>query len=89
VAVGPHGDLYATEATGGTYGEGSVVKLAPPQAPGGAWTQTLIYSFGCCNESAPGNPDNLTIGSDGPFTARRGATTPDWGTTSAPARHFP
>lgn len=67
VVAGPHGALYAMEATGGIYGEGSIVQIAPPQAPGGEWTQNLLYSFGCCNESAPGNPDNLTAGPDGTF----------------------
>lgn len=30
---------------GGSYGCGTVYELSPPAQPGGAWTETIIYSF--------------------------------------------
>jgi uncharacterized repeat protein (TIGR03803 family) len=42
------GDLYGTTVEGGNmicpYGCGTVYELSPP-APGGQWTQTVLYSF--------------------------------------------
>jgi uncharacterized repeat protein (TIGR03803 family) len=40
------GVLYGTTDEGGTSGRGTVFKLAPPTSPGGAWTETVLYSFG-------------------------------------------
>jgi len=39
------GALYGTTASGGKYGDGTVFKLAPPAQAGGAWTETVLYSF--------------------------------------------
>jgi uncharacterized repeat protein (TIGR03803 family) len=39
------GALYGTTASGGKLGFGTVFKLTPPAAPGGAWTETILYSF--------------------------------------------
>jgi uncharacterized repeat protein (TIGR03803 family) len=39
------GNLYSTTQFGGAYGQGTVFKLAPPAQPGGAWTETVLYSF--------------------------------------------
>src|SRR5580704_6303825 len=39
------GNLYGTTENGGVYGDGIVFKLAPPAVLGGAWTQTVLYSF--------------------------------------------
>ena len=41
----PSGALYGTTYSGGQHGWGTVFKLTPPQAPGGVWTQNVIYSF--------------------------------------------
>jgi uncharacterized repeat protein (TIGR03803 family) len=38
------GALYGT-AGGGVYNEGSVFKLSPPAVQGGAWTESVLYSF--------------------------------------------
>jgi uncharacterized repeat protein (TIGR03803 family) len=43
-------NLYGTTAYGGTYGSGTVFELSPPSPPGGAWTETVLYSF-CANYS--------------------------------------
>jgi uncharacterized repeat protein (TIGR03803 family) len=38
------GHLYGTSVNGGTYGYGAVFMLTPP-APGGLWTESVLYSF--------------------------------------------
>jgi uncharacterized repeat protein (TIGR03803 family) len=40
-----NGNLYGTSVTEGGYGEGEVFQLAPPAAPGGAWTERTIVGF--------------------------------------------
>ena len=49
LALDAFGNLYGTTAGGGTKGEGIVYQLAPPSAPGGAWTETVLHSF--CEDS--------------------------------------
>src|SRR5205814_1699511 len=44
------GALYGTTAYGGLYSEGTVFKLTPPANSGGAWTETILYSFGGGND---------------------------------------
>lgn len=49
-AIGPDGLLYGISAGGGTGsacwdGCGSVFSLTPPAAPGGAWTESVLYNF--------------------------------------------
>ena len=39
------GSLYGTTASGGTFNDGTVFKLTPPATQGGAWTETVLYSF--------------------------------------------
>lgn len=39
------GNLYGVSKGGGTYGVGAVYELSPPTVLGGAWTQTILYSF--------------------------------------------
>lgn len=52
LAFDPHGNLYGTTAEGGANpcptgggGCGTVFELSPPSVPGGAWTETVLYSF--------------------------------------------
>jgi uncharacterized repeat protein (TIGR03803 family) len=45
IVVGSDGVLYGTTLYGGTYDAGTVYSLTPPAAPGGAWTETVLYSF--------------------------------------------
>jgi hypothetical protein len=45
VLTGANGVLYGTTQTGGTANGGTVFELRPPASPGGAWTETVIYSF--------------------------------------------
>lgn len=45
VIVDQAGNLYGTTQSGGSYACGTVFELAPPATSGGAWTETVIYSF--------------------------------------------
>src|SRR5579871_6175110 len=73
--VSSKGILYGTTIQGGTDGLGSVFSLKPPAAPGGAWTETVLYTFGGGDDGF--NPiGNLAID-------RRGAI---YGTTSSGGR---
>ncbi len=38
--------FYGTTLNGGTFNHGTVFQLTPPSSPGGAWTETVLYSFG-------------------------------------------
>jgi uncharacterized repeat protein (TIGR03803 family) len=37
--------LYGTTLDGGTHSQGAVFELSPPVKSGGAWTETVLYSF--------------------------------------------
>ena len=50
------GDLYGTTSGGGVNGTGVVYKLTP--APGGAWTESVLYSFG---KSGDGKTPNSSL----------------------------
>ncbi|MGD0162303.1 MAG: choice-of-anchor tandem repeat GloVer-containing protein [Candidatus Sulfotelmatobacter sp.] len=39
------GNLYGTTLIGGAANAGTVFELSPPASPGGAWTETVLYSF--------------------------------------------
>jgi uncharacterized repeat protein (TIGR03803 family) len=73
LVYGPRGVLYGSTAEGGTGscsymnipGCGTIYQIQPPSAPGGAWTETVLYSFG-----GPGNgdgqlPNSLALGASG------------------------
>jgi hypothetical protein len=42
---GPDGSFFGTAAGGGANGLGVVYQFLPPSQPGGAWTETVLYSF--------------------------------------------
>jgi len=50
VTVGSGGVLYGTAYNDGTYGYGTVFSLTPPASAGGAWTYTVLHSFGSGND---------------------------------------
>lgn len=53
LAIDSHGALYGTTASGGSgCGCGIVFKLTPPAAAGGAWTETILYSFAGASDGA-------------------------------------
>jgi uncharacterized repeat protein (TIGR03803 family) len=39
------GNLYGTTSGGGQFAHGTVFEVSPPATKGGAWTETLLYSF--------------------------------------------
>ena len=40
------GNFYGTTTGGGSSNQGVVFRLSPPQQSGGAWTQTVLWTFG-------------------------------------------
>jgi hypothetical protein len=64
VVIGAGNVLYGASIGGGTVGLGTVYQLTPPSAPGGAWTENVLYSFqGGTDGSVPEGP--LAISSTG------------------------
>lgn len=41
-----NGAIYGTTTRGGAYGLGTAFELEPPEQPDGAWTESLLCSFG-------------------------------------------
>jgi uncharacterized repeat protein (TIGR03803 family) len=46
LAMDAAGNLYGTTYQGGPAGNGTVFKLTAPKKKNGAWTETVLYSFG-------------------------------------------
>jgi hypothetical protein len=67
VAIGAGGVFYGVTPYGGTGGSGTAFSLAPPEAAGGAWTETVLYNFPA---GARQHPIGLTLGSAVSCTAR-------------------
>jgi uncharacterized repeat protein (TIGR03803 family) len=44
-----NGNLYGTTQSGGAFGCGTIFELSPPATIGGAWTESVLYSFNCIN----------------------------------------
>jgi uncharacterized repeat protein (TIGR03803 family) len=63
LVIGKGGVLYGTTYYGGAYTEGTVFSLSPPAEPGGAWTETVIYSFDFKSGDWP--MGGLALGKDG------------------------
>jgi uncharacterized repeat protein (TIGR03803 family) len=61
------GNLYGTTYAGGANGDGTVFELSPPAESGGAWTETVLYSFCSATNCADGeNPvSGLVMDSSG------------------------
>jgi len=58
------GALYGTTSEGGSKGYGTIFRVKPPTSPGGAWKETVLYSFSGGNDGA--SPiARLTIGPKG------------------------
>jgi len=58
------GSLYGVTGSGGQYGYGTVYQLIPPPSPGGAWSESILYSFGGSSADALG-PYGLVAGAGG------------------------
>jgi len=67
LTVGPGGVLYGTTASGGSAacGCGTVFQLTPPSAPGGVWTESVIYSFAGINGDGSGPAASVVVGPNG------------------------
>jgi uncharacterized repeat protein (TIGR03803 family) len=50
---GRAGALYGTTQYGGVYGMGVVFELSPPSVQGGAWTETVLWSFCSAGGTCP------------------------------------
>jgi len=65
LVIGSDKTLYGTTYNGGAYGGGTVFSLKAPAAPGGTWTETVLYNFtGGADGDAP-YYGSLAIGSGG------------------------
>jgi uncharacterized repeat protein (TIGR03803 family) len=73
LTVGSGGVLYGTTQFGGSgsceYGSGSgcgtVFQLTPPVTPGGAWTESVIYSFTGANGDGTDPSASVVVGNNG------------------------
>jgi uncharacterized repeat protein (TIGR03803 family) len=64
LTLGPSGAYYGTTFAGGSSGNGTVFELKPPAQPGGAWTETVLYSFKGGNDGS-GPKAAVTVGAKG------------------------
>jgi uncharacterized repeat protein (TIGR03803 family) len=51
IVAGKNG-FYGTTFSGGMWNDGTVFELMPPAAPGGAWSETVLHSFHCCDDGS-------------------------------------
>ncbi len=70
------GNLYATSEEGGPRFQGTVFKLIPPAMPGGAWSDSVLFSFIGARHGATYPATNLVFGAGGSLygTTRYGGT---------------
>ncbi|HEY3638991.1 MAG TPA: choice-of-anchor tandem repeat GloVer-containing protein [Rhizomicrobium sp.] len=52
LAMDAAGNLYGTTSSGGSSGNGTVFELVAPKTKNGAWTETVLYSFGTGTDGA-------------------------------------
>jgi uncharacterized repeat protein (TIGR03803 family) len=76
LVVGPKGVLYGTTSGGGAAHAGTVFQLTPPASPGGAWTETVLYSFTGQNGDGKTPNAGVVIGAGGALygTTQSGGT---------------
>jgi uncharacterized repeat protein (TIGR03803 family) len=75
VVIGKSGVLYGSTFWGGTTtacplggyptGCGVVYRVAPPSSPGGAWTQSVLYTFAGSPKDGAHPMENLALGNSG------------------------
>jgi len=63
LVIDAHGELYGTTWEGGAYDYGTVFQLRQPATPGGAWTETVLYTF--TGQSDGANPWGLSMSAKG------------------------
>jgi uncharacterized repeat protein (TIGR03803 family) len=60
--------FYGLTTAGGSLNLGALFSLTPPASPGGAWTETDLYSFqGVGGLDSQSNPGYLVLGGNGVF----------------------
>jgi uncharacterized repeat protein (TIGR03803 family) len=59
------GNLYGTTLDGGANMLGAAFELSPPATKGGAWTETILYSFGSQTGDASSSYGGLIMDKDG------------------------
>jgi len=64
MAIGEEGVLYGATESGGANGQGTVFSLTPPASQGGAWTESVLWSFGGTGDGS-GPVGGVIIGSSG------------------------
>ncbi len=65
VAIGAGGALFGTTYEGGAANLGTVYSLAPPATPGGAWTESVLYSFAGSGANDGAYPDAGVVSAKG------------------------
>ena len=65
LTLAPGGEIYGTLGTGGLapWYSGAIFQLTPPSAPGGDWTETILYDFRGGKDGTA--PNSLTLAGDG------------------------
>jgi len=63
LVLGKDGSLYGATTADGDMASGSLFVLTPPTSSGGAWTQTVLYSFGAAGDGS--FPSALVLGTNG------------------------
>jgi len=62
LAIDSNGVIYGTSQSNGTPDYGVVYALYPPTSPGGAWTESVLYTF---NGTDAVGPTGVVVGSGG------------------------
>jgi hypothetical protein len=65
--AGADGTLYGLSISGGAYGYGAMYELLPPASAGGAWTESVAYSFNGPSLEIGFPVGPLSAGPDGSF----------------------
>jgi uncharacterized repeat protein (TIGR03803 family) len=65
LAISKSGAIYGTAQNGGASGFGTVFELAPPNAAGMPWTESVIYSFTSGHFAGGDTVGGVTLGSKG------------------------
>jgi len=63
LAIGANGQIYGTANNASPSANGVVFRLTPPSSPGGAWTESTLYSFQGSPDGA--SPNGVVIGKNG------------------------
>jgi uncharacterized repeat protein (TIGR03803 family) len=74
------GALYGTTNAGGTAALGTVFKLTPPATSGGAWTESVLYSFKGGSDGANPYAGLIFDGSGALYGTTNAGGTPGFGT---------